>query len=240
MNRRNKGSEILLDAIGDINERFIYEAEAYIPVNHKLSVRKYLIAAFSVVLIMSLMLSLLVGTLSRDDAKENANGNAIDIPDENEEKPTITDAPPTADKETEKNDNVTTVKRLSSTLDELKEKTLHFSAPLDREIFFDGNVKLIWKYEDENEYRICTLSTAKANEIKRIMKYRYGFFTVDPEAESNGLEGFWICYEDGSVISPYLKTSSGNVAYGDVFEYERELEPSAEFAKLIESIVSKN
>ena len=232
-----KNSDILLDAIGEIDERFIYEAQAYMPVKRKTALRKYLVAAFSVVLITSLMLSLLVGPLLRTDNKESTDDVILDQP--TEQNPAITDKPDFSPETEKAPENTVTVKRLSSTLSDLKEETLRFSATLEREIFFDGTVKLIWKYEDEEEYRICTLSSTNANEIKRIMEYRYGFFNTDPEADGDGLEGFWICYEDGSVISPYLKTSSGNVAYGDVFEYERELEPSAEFARLIERIVSK-
>ena len=238
---KSKRSALLLDAIGEIDDRFIFEAETYLPSKRKAPLRKYLVAVFSVVLIMSLTLSLLVGMLTREDTKGNANGEIVDIPDENEEKPTNrpatskpTDAPP---------ENVESEsKTLSDTLEQMKENTVSFASPLEREMLFDGDTKLIWKYEDEEDYRICTVARKYSKSLEHALAKKEDFvkITESDVNESNGLEGVWICFGDGYVFSPYLETSNGNIGYGDIFEYERELEPSAEFAKLIESIISKN
>ncbi|MBE6593295.1 MAG: hypothetical protein E7642_04800 [Ruminococcaceae bacterium] len=232
---KNKNSELLLDAIGEIDDRFIFEAESYVPGAKKLSLRKYLVAAFSVVLIMSLSLSLLVGMLTREDKKETADEGIVDVPDENEEKPTDRPATnaPTERVEPE-------VNTLSQTLEQMKEETANFASPLEREMLFDGDAKLIWKYEDEENYRICTLSRKNSTTVERALTNKKGFvkITESDVSEDDGIEGVWICFGDGYVFSPYLENSNGNVGYGTLFDYERELEPSEDFAQLIERIVS--
>ena len=236
---KSKRSALLLDAIGEIDDRFIFEAETYLPSKRKAPLRKYLVAVFSVVLIMSLTLSLLVGMLTREDTKGNANGEIVDIPDENEEKPTDrpatskpTDAPP---------ENVESEsKTLSDALGQMKENTVSFASPLEREMLFDGDTKLIWKYEDEEDYRICPVSSRYSQRLERALAKKQDFVKItEPDvSDSDGIEGVWVCFGDGYVFSPYLENSNGNVGYGTLFDYERELEPSEAFAQLIERIVS--
>ena len=44
-----------------------------------------------------------------------------------------------------------------------------------------------------------------------------------------GLGQVWIALGDGRIISPCLKESNGNVAFGTLFDYDPEVEPSADF-----------
>lgn len=233
INRSNKrkNSEIMLDAIGNINDRFIFEAEAYVPSKPVSLRRRFAIIAVSFTLILTLAVSALVGTLTRQDSDAEDSGSADQT--QNSERPTVPNydfqEPPLTPP----------VQNLSSTLINMKADTEGLSSELDRDMLFDGSARIIWRYEGEDAYRICTMSRRDAASVASSITTQKDFTRVDASAESDGLDGLWICFGDGMVYSPYLETAGGNVGYGALFDYERELEPSTEFVKLVESIISE-
>ena len=48
----------------------------------------------------------------------------------------------------------------------------------------------------------------------------------------------WIVYEDGRVVSPYLKHTQGNVSYGSLFDYSAEVEPNAALVKALHEVLN--
>ena len=234
MNRsdKRKNSEMMLDAIGNIGDRFIFEAEAYTPSKRVSPLRRFAIIAVSFALILTLTVSVLVGTLTRQDGESSEQDSSVEHVqnDENLTKPSDNIQEPSVP---------LPVQNLSSTLINMKAETEKLSSELDRDMLFDGDARIIWKYEDEDDYRICTMSRHDAISVASSIKTQKDFTRVDASVDSDGLDGLWICFGDGMVYSPYLETADGNVGYGTLFDYERELEPSTEFVKLVESIISK-
>lgn len=49
----------------------------------------------------------------------------------------------------------------------------------------------------------------------------------------------WIVCGDGTVVSPYLKQSDGNVGVGALFDYEPELIPSSSFTSYVSDILTE-
>lgn len=229
---RKRESELLLEAIGEINDSFIFEAESYQKKKASAPLwRKLVIAAVALSVVFTLTLSvgigLMLGGMSKDE------DNAGEMP---------TDAPPTdaPDKDDGDAPEASTPTTLDGALIGLKRQTQSFSSPLEREMLFDGEAKLIWKYSDEEDYRICEIASAiDAEAVKSYVSSKRGFTEAAPSDEEGEIDGFWVCFGDGLVYTPYLKSSSGNVGYGDVFDYENELEPSADFAELIDKVISE-
>ena len=99
---------------------------------------------------------------------------------------------------------------------------------------FDGSVKIIW----ENAEHYYALEVSGASEIQKLER---ALRTTYSKAEKVGTdEGVrvWISYGDGSVISPYLSESAGNVGYGVVFDYSPEIVPADDLARLVDDLIT--
>lgn len=230
--KHGRDSELLLEAIGEINDSFIFEAESYVKKKSSPVWRKLVIAAAALTLVFTLTLSvgigLMLGGLSNKDSIMEDSGVHDGTDD------IMTDLP-----DDENNDAAQPIVTLEDALTKLRYETQSFNSPLEREMLFDGETRIIWKYSDEEDYRICTVSSAiDETAIRSYIKSKKGFTAADSTKESE-IDGFWICFGDGLVYTPYLKTSDGNIGYGDVFDYENELEPSTDFAELINRVIDK-
>ncbi len=108
---------------------------------------------------------------------------------------------------------------------------------LDAIDFFDGEISIIWKYEGQSEYyRLEFNQNTKDSVIKN--KLSASTKQIDEQtADSLGLS-VWISYGDGEVVSPYLKSSNGNVGYAELFDYSPEVVPNDDFAELVKSVIS--
>ena len=223
----NKDSELLLEAIGEIDDRFIFEAESYERKKSSLPLRKLIIAAVALSLVFTFTLSLGIGLMlgSNRDKVDNDSNNA---PNENYDGADGNVKP-----------GVQPIVTLSDTLHSVKFSSEGFSTEFERDMLFDGKTKLIWKYSDEESYRVCTISSASdTKNIRRALEHKKDFSEVtEPAVDS--IDGFWICFGDGLVYTPYLRSSDGNVGYGEIFDYEQELEPSKSFATFICEIIKK-
>ncbi len=94
-----------------------------------------------------------------------------------------------------------------------------------------SNKKLIW-YSD-GEYREKVLTQTQYTCLTSYMQS--GFENVKESREEECL--VWICDGRGNVVTPYLKTSQGNV-YVNLFSYRAEVEPSKAFTKYVEKILT--
>ena len=223
----NKDSELLLEAIGEIDDRFIFEAESYERKKSSLRWRKLIIAAVALSLVFTFTLSLGIGLMlgsnrdKVDNDSNNATGENYDGADGNV-KP-----------------GVQPIVTLSDTLHSVKFSSEGFSTTFERDMLFDGKTKLIWKYSDEESYRVCTISSnSDAKQLRTQLESKSGFKNVS-EPAVDSIDGFWVCFGDGLVYTPYLKSSDGNVGYGELFDYEQELEPSKSFATFIREIINE-
>lgn len=231
----NKDSELLLEAIGEIDDRFIFEAESYERKKSSLPLRKLIIAAVALSLVFTFTLSLGIGLMlgSNRDKVDNDFNNA---PNEDQDGADDEFNNAGANDENIKPQPITT---LEDTLESVRYSSEELKSPFERDMLFDGSTKLIWKYSDEESYRVCTISSASdTKSIRRALEHKKDFSEVS-EPAVDSIDGFWICFGDGLVYTPYLKSSDGNVGYGELFDYEQELEPSKSFATFISEIIKK-
>ena len=202
----------LFDAMGEIEDRWIAEAET--PYAHVRGIRfgrRSLILAVTLGLVAVSTLGIMVANRSRDEAPE-----AMD-PGENIE----TGASYT----------------LSERMSQLKGQTATLRVSREELNLFSGTPQVIWKYRDESEYRAKSLSHGQVNQLMAAIELNPGTEVEANDVESD-LEGVWLVGSDGTVISPCLKRSDGNVGYGELFDYEPELEPSDVFVNTLCGIIS--
>lgn len=233
--KNNKDSELLLEAIGEIDDRFIFEAESYERKKSSLPLRKLIIAAVALSLVFTFTLSLGIG-LMLGSSRDKVDNDSAGAPNEDQDGADDEFNNAGANDENIKPQPITT---LEDTLESVKFSSEGFSTTFERDMLFDGSTKLIWKYSDEESYRVCTISSASdTKSIQRALEHKKDFSEVS-EPAVDSIDGFWICFGDGLVYTPYLKSSDGNVGYGELFDYEQELEPSKSFATFISEIIKK-
>lgn len=231
----NKDSELLLEAIGEIDDRFIFEAESYERKKSSLPLRKLIIAAVALSLVFTFTLSLGIGLMLGSN-RDKVDNDSAGAPNEDQDGADDGFNNAGANDENIKPQPITT---LEDTLESVKFSSEGFSTTFERDMLFDGSTKLIWKYSDEESYRVCTISSASdTKSIRRALEHKKDFSEVS-EPAVDSIDGFWICFGDGLVYTPYLKSSDGNVGYGELFDYEQELEPSKSFATFIREIIKK-
>ena len=231
----NKDSELLLEAIGEIDDRFIFEAESYERKKSSLPLRKLIIAAVALSLVFTFTLSLGIG-LMLGSSRDKVDNDSAGAPNEDQDGADDGFNNAGANDENVKPQPITT---LEDTLESVKFSSEGFSTTFERDMLFDGSTKLIWKYSDEESYRVCTISSASdTKSIRRALEHKKDFSEVS-EPAVDSIDGFWICFGNGLVYTPYLKSSDGNVGYGELFDYEQELEPSKSFATFIREIIKK-
>lgn len=102
--------------------------------------------------------------------------------------------------------------------------------PISNIDLFSGK-KLIWC--TNGEYREKVLTQTQYTCLTSYMQS--GFENVKESRDEECL--VWICDGQGNVVSPYLKTSYGNV-YVNLFSYRAEVEPSEAFTKYVEKILT--
>lgn len=231
----NKDSELLLEAIGEIDDRFIFEAESYERKKSSLPLRKLIIAAVALSLVFTFTLSLGIGLMLGSN-RDKVDNDSAGAPNEDQDGADDGFNNAGANDENVKPQPITT---LEDTLESVRYSSEELKSPFERDMLFDGSTKLIWKYSDEESYRVCTISSASdTKSIQRALEHKKDFSEVS-EPAVDSIDGFWICFGDGLVYTPYLKSSDGNVGYGELFDYEQELEPSKSFATFISEIIKK-
>ena len=202
----------LFDAMGEIDDRWIAEAEAvYVPARRARFGRRSLIVALTLCLMTVSVLGVLVANRSKDASPE-AEHPAMD-------------------------EDVGTVATFSERMSQLKGQTTTLRVSREELNLFSGTPQVIWKYRDESDYRAKNLSHGQVDRLMTAMELNPGTQVEATDAESD-LEGVWLVGGDGTVISPCLKLSDGTVGYGELFTYEPELEPSDVFVNTLCGIIS--
>ena len=85
---------------------------------------------------------------------------------------------------------------------------------------FDG-AKIIWQKEGGGEYRVLVVDKDDVSTLKSLTAPS----ETAVDAEVREISRLWISFGDGTVVTPYLKKSPGNVGYGELFDYEPEVYP---------------
>ena len=218
MNKEQKWryAELLFDAIGQIEDRYIAEAEApYVRPHSRLSPRRWIIVAATLSLAVSLSSALLIGNLLGGKHAENeAAPDGFELMDQ----------------------EIGALPSLDRRLEEIREDTEHLRTDAKDVDLFDGTPRVIWQYADEENCRSRSLSKLQLAELTQRLSENAG----TPIADTPSREGtrIWIAMGDGTVISPCLAASNGNVGYGSLFTYQPELEPSPAFSDLLCDILS--
>ena len=209
-------AERLFDEIGLIDDRFIAEAASpYAPRERRLGLRRFFVIAVSVALAVCVG----VGAFAVGKLGQKGEANA-----------------PEADNEiADKGDGLPST--LAGRLDAMREDTDTLKVEKTDAVLFSGSPTVIWKYSDENEYRVSYITHTEAEELSLMLRKNRGTRADGNETETK-LEGLWISSGDGRVISPYLEQTEGNTGYGEVFEYEPEYEPSEEFSEYLCDVIS--
>ena len=209
-------AERLLDAIGDIDARFIAEAERAPKIKKKpfiLPRRAMTIAASAIAfafVIFGVSRAFLNVGLDADMAPEAENIASEDV----SASITLSDVVMSAQNDT---------------------KSYTFVSAEDIR-FFDDRIKIIWCYEGSEKYYVVRVPLSKENELMRAIE---DLKNAKKTNETTDLPyAIWICFEDGRVITPYLEYTEGNVWYGELFEYSPEIEPSSAFTELINELIS--
>ena len=126
---------------------------------------------------------------------------------------------------------------LSGKLDDLRADTETLKVSAEDVQLFGGAPSVIWKYSDEETYRVSPISRSEAERLSSLLERDKGQ-RIDRETTESRLDGVWIATGDGRVISPYLERTDGNIGYGELFEYSPEYEPSEEFSEYLCDVIS--
>jgi hypothetical protein len=108
------------------------------------------------------------------------------------------------------------------------------SATQARERMGNGFYYLMW--EDAQTGQLYTSEPLTKNQMRRLQEHMGKGTAVGPD-EPSPFYRVWLVCGDGSVLTPYLKSSNGNVGYMTLFDYDAELYPSKEFISCVSQIL---
>lgn len=214
---KTRNASLLFEAIGDIDDRLIQEAQA--PFVKTAPSKRYNLKA---IIALAATLSIVIGMLGAF-AVSKFIGNVIDSA--------------LNDKADEEESSQIFESSLSQTLLDASDMPSVSKCEADEIDFFDGNTSIIWKASEQNEYCVFTLTSASdvtrlKNELSKVKE------DISPENAENSQCEVWVTFGNGTVVSPYLKNSAGNVGYAELFEYSPEVEPDAAFAEFVNDLIS--
>ena len=102
-----------------------------------------------------------------------------------------------------------------------------------RELMFSGSPVIF--LESENRLFAQKIDGASFERLTALAAAQETAYTgVSGDAREQKI---WFCDGNGSVITPYLRYSFGNVAFGTLFNYERELTLDRELANLLRNLL---
>ena len=216
---KRRFAEFLLDEIGLVDDRYLAEAEReYRPARTFLLFRRTAVVTLTATLALGLFLSVALGTrLANKNADEAFRDEDAAIQVDS----TLGNPSPSLTLRLETLRNETASRRIRDT-------------EID---FFDGKTHIVWKYGDEETYRVRTLTDAQTDSIA---KHADSQGTRIEPSENTSTIRIWILHGDGSVTTPCLSAGAGNTGYGTLFTYEPEQEPSQALSDLLCDILASN
>ena len=204
-----KKAELLYEAIGEIDDRYI--AEAGRPFRKKRSASVFTRIAIAAALVLVIVLSGIaffasVRSLAPSCDKEGEGSYGMN------DSAAETSAP---DK-----DSYSDIKLIGCVSEE----------EID---FFGSTALVIIRRKGEQDFTVIEVSKSRLNGLAESIG--------ENELDGAGADSeiyVWLCEGDGTVFSPYLRRSPGNVGYGSLFEYSPEISPSEQFLNYLNGIIS--
>lgn len=213
MRDRMKSAEYLFDELGLISDAIITEAAEYRGNSYARgsSFRRILIAAAVMMTFVTVLTAMFVIGFIRE--------NLVVKEDLGESYPVYSQSMSEALNKAESSESV-----IYCSADELD--------------LFDGVTKLIWQSEDSDGYYVMAITnTEDKNALDRALNSTYSSANKSV-SESDENVSVWISFGDGSVTSPYLEKSEGNVGYGELFNYSPEIVPSDSLVRFVDDLIS--
>lgn len=214
-----KKSEVLYEAIGEIDDRYI--AEAGRPFRKRNSTLAFTRMALAAALVLAVVLSSIAFFASvRSLLLPKNSGNSYGIDDAvggttrtDRTGDLQSDSPPTGES--------------------FPDAKLIGYVPEEDIDFFGSDALVIIRRDGEDDLTVIKVS---ADTLKKL-ENSVGDKAVDNTQSEIGVS-VWLCDGQGSVISPYLRSSPGNIGYGSLFEYSPEISPSEQFTHYLNGIIS--
>ena len=238
-NDKQRLAEHLFDEIGEIDDYIIASAESFRPNKQKIFLRKLSIVAIAAALTATLALGVFIANVNKsDDLPSGPPSTDQDQSSDDVQNGDASEPLPQEPSDEDASGDIATATSLSANLYYMKETDNSDRLSEEDIKFFDGDARLIWKFTDEDFFRVCPISSYQLREIQRAIEYGKDN-TFSPDSYSSVLEGFWISLGDGKIISPFLISSDGNVGYNKLFSYEAEIEPSETLTNYICDIIER-
>lgn len=219
MNDKRRKAEVLLDAIGEMDDIYLAEAMSY-KKKKRNALSRLLVIAATLILATVIPFSAIVGASVVGVALIGINHlNFGQAGDNNEAVP----------------DEVYMEDSLSFLMVGISDSgSYRFCENEDSIPYADGNAYLVWQYEGESGYHMSqALSDRELDVLIANMGHGKEVGDDSPKLRCK----VWLLLEDGRVISPYLKVSAGNIS-NSVFDYEAEITPTDALADHISDILN--
>ena len=210
-NEKLKKADLLLDAVGEIDDVYLENALSY---KRKRGVSsRILIIAATLAMSLTLIVCTVIG--ARLALKNDVIGSSPS--DKNEAEVG------------ERNDP------LESLMVNLSNKEGFTRVESETELpYTDGNAYIVWQYEGESGYYLSeALSVHEIDYLKTQIGRGEEVGGSSPKLECK----MWILLGDGRVVSPHLKVTTGNIS-STVFDYEAEITPTDGLVDRIAAILS--
>ncbi len=221
MNEKRRKAEMLLEAVGDIDDALLSEAMNYRK-KPTYSTKAVAMAASFALIFCLVAGALIIGRLDllkNDFNYENMGGNN---PSDSE----MDD--PTGDGS---NNSLVLDSIFTSLAD--RERYDYVTDP-DTLPYYGGKAYIVWRYEGIEKYYLSEpLRDVELETIKSVL----GQGSYAGESSPQIKVKVWILLGNGRVISPYLIASNGNIS-NEIFDYDVEIIPNDSFAQKLESVLS--
>ena len=215
--QRYRRAARLFDAIGDIDDRYIAEAEAPYASKKASGIlwKRLLPVALSLTVVVGgAYLALTRGMLANKSAPEAADRDFMaDNANDAEEGGPLEDT----------SASTVSLHRLLASIRDRIDVPAYDGASSE---LWDGTSYLIWKYENEALYRRIPLSEEQESAL--VAEISRGTGTALTESVSIRV---WIVEANGTVLTPYL--SDGGAQQGTLFDYTPEVNPSTALTQII-------
>ena len=205
--KKYRKAGILFSEMGGIDDFLLQEALIYRPIKRSRTSRLWIVAACLATSFALLFCGVLIGNLA---------GIKNESPQINEDL-----APPTS--QTPLDDFLT------AHGEEIALSQVHSAEQLD--LFHSPTV--VWQLETGGDFYVSRALTE--GELQKLTSYA-GRGTEVGEKAPEQTYRVWILAGDGTVISPYLKASAGNVGT-TLFDYEPEILPTEDFTSCLEALL---
>ena len=215
---RLKKAEYLFSEMGGIDERMLQEAMTY---RNRASIApKLILIAACLALVSALCLgSVVVASRAIKGILPLIDRVQSELPDASRPSGDATGTPGTLDE------------MLVLSRDTARYTTVDMES-LD---FYDGAARIIWQYGDED--KVCVSRALTAYELSNLRREVQKGESVGESSPALTCR-VWISLGDGTVVSPYLKLTDGNVGVAELFDYDAELIPTEAFNSQISDILN--